>query len=438
MKKIALISLGCSKNLVDSEVMLGHLNSSGYGFVPEPVDADVVIINTCGFIQPAQDEAEDSINQILLLKKENPSLKIIATGCYVQREEAQLKTTFPQVDSWLGVNDFDKISSLIEDKPLSRRDSTFLYDHRSPRIVTTSPFWAYVKISEGCSHHCSFCSIPLIKGPYQSRSVDSLVEEVEQLAALGIKEINLISQDTTFFGHDINATANLSNLLKRLLRIDGIEWIRFLYGYPEEITEELLDVMNEDKICSYLDIPFQHSHPRIIKSMRRGMNGKKALNFLDRIRQKLPDVAVRTSLITGYPDEGEEEFRHLVEFVKAAQFDHLGLFTYCQEDGTSSSSLGDPVPEEEKKHRYEQIMKIQTEISYARNSKYMNRTLDVLLEKPDEEERGWIARSRFQAPEVDGVVYVEQVQEPGLRENPIRKVEIRERDVYDLYGVEIK
>ncbi len=428
--------MGCAKNLVDSEVMLGYLANTGYSFVSQPEDADIIIINTCGFIQPAKNEADDSIQMALDFKKKKGHVKIIVTGCYVERNSEELKDKFPGINGWSSVNDFDKIVQVIEGKTHEKAAKSFLYDHLSPRFLSTPTGWAYVKISEGCSHSCSFCTIPLIKGPYRSRSISSIVLEVEKLAAEGVKEINLISQDSTYYGRDLNLNDGLSQLLEKLTEIKSITWIRILYGYPEEVTNRLLDIMQHDKICSYLDIPFQHSDPEIVKQMRRGLDGERALELIQKIRNKLPDVAIRTSLIVGFPGEGQKEFENLEQFVRKARFNHLGVFTYSIEQGTKSFALGNPVETNEKERRKDRLMYVQTEISYLINGKYLNRNLDVLIEGHLEQDSSvLIGRTQFQAPEVDGVVFIDSQEEDTNNINSIQKVEINSRDIYDLYGV---
>ena len=277
MKKVALISLGCAKNLVDSEVMLGILKKQKYNLVPEIEMAEIIIINTCGFIHPARQEARDVIEKAVLEKNKSKNKKIIVSGCYVQKNQDSLQKAFPEVDAWTGVTDFDKIGQIIEGRSFQNAQNCFLYDHTSPRLISTPPSWVYVKISEGCSKSCSFCAIPLIKGPYRSRNIPSIAEEIKKLVSKGVREINLISQDTTFYGHDLRLNDGLVLLLEELLNIDNLEWIRILYSYPEEISDSLLNIMCEERICSYLDIPFQHSHPFITKRMKRGLDGKKSL-----------------------------------------------------------------------------------------------------------------------------------------------------------------
>lgn len=434
MKRVALISLGCAKNLVDSEVMLGCLAGSGYGFVGDQREADIIIINTCGFIRPARDEALAAIRRAVRLKKEKPSLRIVVAGCYVEKDEDDLSRKFPRVDAWTGVKNFDKIVSIVQGRPFGESRKTFLYDETSPRVLSTPPTWAYLKISEGCSHRCSFCTIPLIKGAYRSRGIGSIVREARALTELGILEINLISQDSTYFGRDRGRTRGIAGLLGGLIGVRGIEWIRVLYGYPEEITPPLLDIMKETKICPYLDIPFQHADPRLVRAMKRGLDGPGALRLLDTIRTKIPDIAVRTSLIVGFPGEGKKEFRALKRFVREAVFDHLGVFTYSPEPGTAAFAMPDAVSEEEKRARRDEIMEMQAGISFSRNKQYVGRTIEVLLEGPPKKPRGpWLGRGRFQAPEVDGLVLVDVPPDQSLSPG-IVEVEITRADVYDLHG----
>jgi ribosomal protein S12 methylthiotransferase len=436
MKKVALISLGCAKNLVDSEVMLGYLVKSGYTFVTSTDDADIIIVNTCGFIKPAKDEAQETLaNAIKAKHKGKSKKKVIAVGCYVERNQAKLQKAFPDVDVWMGTRDFDKIAYAIEGVPYTSSAQCYLYDHQVPRLVSTPSAWAYVKISEGCSHLCSFCAIPLIKGPYRSRSIASIKKECSNLVSQGVKEINLISQDSTYYGRDRGLANGLAELLRELIDIKKLEWIRVLYGYPEEISDPLLEIMQEDKICSYLDIPFQHADRNILKTMKRGLDGPRALKLIEKIRTKLPNASLRTSLIVGFPGEGDAEFSRLKKFVLRAQFEHLGVFIYSPEEGTECFLLGDPVPDKTKKERLEEIFQIQAEISLDKNSKYLGQTIDVLVEGHLKDQAGLLlSRARFQAPEVDGVVYVKVDRKVSDFVSTIQKVEIVDRDVYDLSG----
>jgi ribosomal protein S12 methylthiotransferase len=432
---IALISLGCAKNLVDSEVMLGALKKAGYSFTGRAEDADVVIVNTCGFIGPAREEAEETLEEAVRLKRRDPHKRIVAAGCYVERDRALLERKFPEVDAWTGVRSFDRIAAIVDGRSINEPERTFLYSDASPRLVSNPGAWAYVKISEGCSHRCGFCAIPLIKGPYISRSPASIVREARKLAALGVKEIDLVSHDTTWFGRDRGSRSGLAGLLERLARVEGIAWLRFLYGYPEEINADLLEVMAGSKICRYLDIPFQHSDAGLIKAMRRGMDGARALRLLDRIRTKLPGAAIRTSLIVGFPGEGKKEFAALLRFVEEARFDHLGVFTYSPEKGTASHGLPDAVGPDEKEERRREVMDVQAAISRSLNAQRLEQTIDVLVEGRDARTAGrWTGRGRFQAPEVDGIVRFDLPAGMTEPPSPIVKVELSAAGDYDLAG----
>lgn len=435
MPKISLVTLGCAKNLVDSEVMLARLDSRGYSFTADLSEADILIINTCGFIGPAREEAHRTIDLGLNWKRARPGRLLAVVGCYPERFLDYLKVRYPQVDAWSGVRAFDRIDEIIEKKKDVPRTGTFLLDHRTPRVISTGPYWAYVKISEGCSHRCSFCSIPLIKGPYKSRTVESVVREVKNLAALGIKEINLISHDTTYFGRD-RKEPGLTTLLSRLLSVKGIEWVRLLYGYPEEVDESLLEVMLEPRMCRYLDLPFQHASGSILKKMGRGLDGARALKLLDRIRKKVPGVVIRSSLIVGFPGEGPEEFKKLQDFVARARFEHLGVFCYSPEPGTAAARLVDDVPETEKKKRQQTIMQQQKEISRQFYSTFRGQTLEVIVDGSEARKPGYLtARARFQAPEVDGQVLVEPpAGQRGKGLPAFLKVQIKRSLDYDLIG----
>jgi ribosomal protein S12 methylthiotransferase len=434
-RTVALISLGCAKNLVDSEVMLGALKKAGYKFVPAPEAADIVIVNTCGFIGPARAEAEETLRSVLALKSADPGKTVVAAGCYVERDRAGLEARFPGVDAWTGVRSFDEIAAIVEGRTVRRRGTTYLYTDVSPRVVTTPGTWAYIKISEGCSHRCGFCAIPLIKGRYVSRSPDSILREARSLAAQGVKEIDLISHDTTWFGRDRGRRNGLAGLLERLARVRGPAWIRFLYGYPEEIGPGLIEAMAGPKICRYFDIPFQHAHPGILKAMGRSMDATRGLELIERLRTRLPGAAIRTSLIVGFPGEGRREFAALRRFVEEARFDHLGVFAYSPEKGTPACARTETVSTEEKEDRWREIMAIQAGISRDHNEARLGRTIEVLVEGPDPEAAGrWLGRGRFQAPEVDGVVRF--MLPPGKTEPPapLVKVEIQSAGPYDLFG----
>jgi len=419
--------------------MLGYLSRAGYAISPQPEEADIIVLNTCGFIRPARDEAGEGIESALALKKKRQDRIVAVTGCFVERYRPDLERKYPGVDVWLGVRDFDHIVEALERRPYERGLETYLLGRETPRLLSTPSTWAYLKVSEGCSHECAFCAIPLIKGAYRSRSIPSIVAEAGELAGRGVKELNLISQDTTYFGRDKGREDELIRLLRRLIDVRGICWIRLLYGYPEEITPALLEVMREDKICSYLDVPFQHADRRLLNSMNRSMDGTRALRLIETIRKALPDAAIRTSLIVGFPGEGREEFLRLKRFVREARFDHLGVFTYSPEEGTGAFELGDPVPESEKARRRDEIMALQVEIAASVQQQYLKRRLDVLIDSSSSAgNKGIVGRARFQAPEVDGVVLIVRGDSAAGPIRPIEKVEIISAGVYDLCGIVVR
>ncbi|MFQ6082380.1 MAG: 30S ribosomal protein S12 methylthiotransferase RimO [Candidatus Aminicenantia bacterium] len=436
MRLVGVISLGCAKNLVDTETMLGILKESGYSLTSNFEEAEVIIINTCGFIKQAKEESVDAILGAVNYKKSGSVKKIIVTGCLSQRYRRELEKEFPEIDAFLGVNEYPQINRVVEGNSVLWSEKYFLYNHLHPRVLTTPPSWVYLKISEGCSHQCSFCAIPFIRGPYRSREIDSIIIEAQNLASQGIKELNLISQDTTFYGQDLDLKDGLTQLLKKLIEIEGIEWIRILYSYPEEITDSLLEILNEEKICSYLDIPFQHSDEKIIKKMVRGTDGKRALKLIRKIRKKVPDITLRTSLIVGFPGEGEREFENLKNFCRKAEFDRLGVFTYSQEEGTPAFLLGDPVSEKIKERRKKEIMELQAEISYEKNKRLIGQRFEAIIEGHSEQNPQYlVGRLKSQAPEVDGVVLIEN---NNSQYQFLKEIDINEAFVYDLKGKIIK
>jgi ribosomal protein S12 methylthiotransferase len=434
-KSVALLTFGCAKNLVDSEVMLGYLRQAGYATATDEKRADILILNTCGFIRPAREEVEQGIDRAVSLKRRHPEKRLAVTGCYVERSLDELRPKYPEVDVWMGVRDFDNIVPALEGRRFRPGRSAFLCGPASPRLLSTPATWAYLKVSEGCSHQCSFCAIPRIKGPYRSRTTSSILTEARELVRLGVREINLVSQDTTYFGRDRGRKDALADLLNKLADVRGLRWIRFLYGYPEEVTPALLDAMTGTRVCRYLDLPFQHADTGVLKRMRRSLDGRRALKLVENIRKKLPGASLRTSLIVGFPGEGRREFAVLREFVREARFDHLGVFAYSPEPGTPAFGLGDPVPAREKLERQQEIMVLQAGISREINRRYLHTTLDVLLEAPVAGRRdAWTGRARFQAPEVDGVVRVRGRRPCPVGVRAMEKVEIVAAQVYDLRG----
>lgn len=435
--KIALISFGCAKNLVDSEVMLGTLAGAGYRFTPDAAEADIVIVNTCGFIQPARDEADAAIRDALGLKRTRGPKTVVIAGCYVEKDGAALAARHPEVDVWLGVKDFDKIVPALRRDPFRPGTRTFLCSHESPRVLSTPRGWAYLKVSEGCSHACAFCSIPAIKGPYRSRAVESIVAEARNLASRGVREVNIVSQDTTAYGRDLGLKDGPARLLRALARVEGVDWIRLLYGYPDEVDDSLLEAMADAKVCRYLDLPFQHAHPALVRRMGRGLDGARALGLIAKIRAALPGVALRTSLIVGFPGEGREEFEALLRFVEEARFDHLGVFEYSPEAGTTAARLGDPVRAGVKSRRKSALMELQAAVSLAANRARVGARLPVLFEGlRSGSKRRVVGRAAFQAPEVDGIIEAdaESARDAARRPGTIGRVEITAADVYDLKG----
>lgn len=430
-QKICLVSLGCPKNLVDSEVMLGILKEAGAELVAKKEDADVLIVNTCGFIGDAKEESIDEILALAEYKKTGRCRRLIVTGCLSQRYKDDLAKSLPEVDCFIGTGEYHRIAEAINEDFRERvlvGLPTFIHDYTTPRILSTPGYYAYVKVAEGCSNHCSYCSIPSIRGEFRSRSEDSVVKEVEQLAAQGIREINLIAQDTTSFGKDRDAS--LETLLKRLTPVKGIEWIRLLYLYPGRITDGLISIMkNEEKVLSYIDLPLQHISPPVLKAMNRQYTRASVESLIDRLRGEIEDVTLRTSLIVGFPGETKKDFEELFSFVEAVRFDRLGVFMYSKEEGTPAFSMKGQVARKTKAGRQEALMSLQREISLEKNSQIIGKQIKVLVE--EKTSSGLKGRAPSQAPDVDGVVYVNnRTAEPG----EIIEVIITEAGDYDLFA----
>jgi len=447
MASVSFVSLGCSKNLVDTEVMMGVLKNNSFSLVDSPEDADVIVVNTCGFISDAKKESIDAILQCTKLK--GTEKKLIVAGCLSQRYRKELARDIPEVDLFIGTKDFHRIAEYCDEllgnakqEPNDNSTGSFLYNHNTPRLITTGKSSAYVKISEGCNNRCSYCAIPLIRGKLQSRPIDSVLAEVESLASAGVLEVNLLAQDITSYGRDFANRPLLPELLRKMTEISGIEWIRILYAHPEGLTDELLETISaHDKICNYIDIPVQHSHPDILSMMNRKASIKLVKPMIERIRAKLPDVALRTTLLVGCPGENEEHFEHLFDFVKWAQFDRLGVFEYSPEEDTAMGEMQDTVQEQVKLERKEMLMELQADISYAKNKKMVGKVYDVLME--EEGESGYIqGRTRFHAPEVDGSVMIDasELSDKGLeslKPGKIIPIKITSADIYDLVGVPV-
>jgi len=437
-KKFAVINLGCPKNQVDGEIVSGLL-ASKYQLISDPQKANIVLINTCGFINDAKEESIEVICEIAELKKKGICEKVYALGCLAQRYGKELLRDIPELDGVLGDGDLHNIVSTIEENPDQRiitwkEAQDFLYTHEMPRILSGPSYSAYVKIAEGCDNCCSYCAIPKIKGSYRSRIKQSVVEETKRLAAEGTKEIILVAQDLTRYGLDIYGKQELPSLLKDLVHIDGIEWIRLMYCYPDVITDELIEtIASEAKICKYLDIPLQHGDNEILDRMNRRNTSEEAQGLIEKLRLKIPGIFIRSTFIAGFPGESEEQFQNLQKFVRQMKFDRLGVFAYSQEDNTPAAKMKNQVPKAVREARKDSLMALQADLAYEIQQTRVGKTLKVILE--EELTDGWRGRSEGDAPEIDGQVYCKAIQEhfPG----DIIDVKIIQADSYDFWGEEL-
>ncbi|HVN80000.1 MAG TPA: 30S ribosomal protein S12 methylthiotransferase RimO [Terriglobia bacterium] len=437
MKKIGFVSLGCEKNLVDSEVMMGLLDQQGYEITSDETQADVIVVNTCGFIDRAKEESIDTILEMAELKISGRCSRLVVTGCLVERYRSEIQKEIPEVDAVLGTNEIESILRICENQEAPQVENRYyLYDENVPRLRSTPRFTAYIKVAEGCDRPCSFCIIPKLRGPFRSRPISSILNEARFLAESGVKEVVLISQETTLYGSDLGLRHGLSTLLRELSKVAGLAWIRFLYCFPSQIDDELLIAMREEeKVCRYLDMPLQHANGRILKSMQRGGNPESLVRLLTHVREMVPGITLRTSMIVGYPGETEEEFSELCRFVANVEFDHLGTFTYSDEEGTASYDLTDKLEEKELKRRKSSLMKLQARISRRRNRQLVGRTLPLLVEgQSAETELLWQGRLESQAPRIDGVVYINDLSGAWPQPGDFRSVEITRALDYDLVG----
>jgi len=409
--QIHFVSLGCPKNRVDSEVMLGVAEREGYTHANDPAKADVIVVNTCGFIESAKEESIDTILELERYKETGRCKKLIVTGCLSQRYPEELAEGFPEVDHFLGSSDMLRLGPALRNEGPRiwvGNPADWVIQASDPRTITTRGASAYVKIAEGCNRSCSFCVIPQLRGKQRSRSIEDVVREVEQLAAAGVLEVNLVSQDTVSYGRDLDDKVNLSQLVKRVAEIDGIRWIRLFYLYPEKLTDEIVDLIaNHPKIVPYIDMPLQHAASAMLKRMRRGHGGEKLRTLVERVRSQIPDVVFRTAFIVGHPGETEEEFQELYDFVAWARFDRVGAFHYSDEPSSGSYHLSDKVPPEVAEERARRLMALQQEISREKNEALVGRDLDILVEGVSEESDLVLqGRWKGQAPDIDGAVYI--------------------------------
>lgn len=435
--KVCMVSLGCSKNLVDSERMLDKIRKHGYELVVEYGESDVAVVNTCGFIQSAKEEAIETILEIAKLKQEGTIKKIIVTGCLVERYKEELDKEFPEVDAVLGLGNqediVDVIDKVLHGQHIVNFDDKYRLKLTGDRIISTLPFFAYLKIAEGCSNRCSYCAIPDIRGNYRSVPMEDILKEANWLADNGVTELIVIAQDTTRYGYDLYKEYKLPELLKELCKINNLKWIRVLYCYPEKITDELLNVIaSEDKIVKYMDIPIQHCNETVLKNMRRGGNAQKLRELFKHIREAIPNVTLRTTLITGFPQETEEQFTELAEFVKEIHFDRLGCFPYSQEDGTPASEMDGQLDEETKNHRAEIIMEQQMLFSEENNEKKLNTIVETVVEGFDKWAECYFGRTSADAPDIDGKIFFSS--DDKLSIGQYVKVEVTDIIDYDLCG----
>ena len=428
---VGFVHLGCSKNLVDTEMAIGLFKDNKYKVVNNEEEADIIVINTCGFINSAKEEAINTILEMAEYKKKRCKY-LIVMGCLVQRYKEDLEKAIPEVDLWIKYDSYatiwEQISSVINPENNIKKNLDFLN-----RTITTGDNFAYLRIAEGCNNFCTFCAIPNIRGRFISRKIEDVVEEAKKLAKEGFQELIIIAQDTTKYGVDIYGTPKLPELLKELCKIEGIKWIRFLYSYPETITDELIEVVkSEDKICKYFDIPIQHFSDPVLKRMNRKSDSKSIEKLINKLRKEVPDVVIRTTVMVGFPGETEEDFNKLYSFIERAKFDKLGAFSYSKEEGTAAEKMPNQVHPSTKRGRYNKIMKLQNKISTELQNELIGKELEVLIESKTFDNKYYVGRSYREVPEIDGVIYVEMVDKS--LEGKFVKVEITDSTEYDLIG----
>ncbi|SCH06235.1 MULTISPECIES: 30S ribosomal protein S12 methylthiotransferase RimO [unclassified Romboutsia] len=438
MLKIALESLGCSKNLVDAEIMMGILNKKGYKLVGNMEEADIALVNTCGFIESAKQESIETIIEIAQLKETGNLKLLVVTGCLAQRYSEELKSEIPEIDAIVGTGSYQNIDEIVaglekENKIVSLNDIEFAFNEELPRYVSTPSYMAYLKISEGCDKHCTYCIIPKLRGKQKSRKMEDILAEARDLALRGVKELVVIAQDSTTYGTDIyDGEAKLPQLLEELAKVEGIKWIRIMYSYPESITEELVQVIKKyDNICNYFDMPIQHASNKILKLMNRHTTKEDILAKIEMIRNNIPDATLRTTIITGFPGETEEDFEELLEFAQIVKFDRLGAFAYSREEGTAADKLPGHIEQEIKEQRRDRLMMLQQGISQEVMATKIGKTYEVLIEEQIEK-NVYMGRTEGDAEEIDSIVYVKSKR--SLKPGEFVMVEINNALEYDLMG----
>src|SRR6476659_8384381 len=446
MNKVGFISLGCPKNLVDSEVMMGKLKANGYELTADASEAETVVVNTCGFIDSAKQESIDTILEAAQLKSNGQAKRLIVAGCLVERYRDELKAEIPEVDAFIGTSQINEILAVCDPKtntrtlpvlPLGNQTATYLYDESTPRVLATPSHYAFVKIAEGCDRPCAFCFIPQMRGHFRSRRFGSIIAEAHQLAEEGVKELILVAQDSSRYGEDLGKPDALARLLRELSHVDGIEWVRVMYTYPTHISDAFLDVLaGEPKAVKYLDMPLQHASQNVLKLMKRGGNRGSLERLIDRVRARVPNIAVRTTFITGFPGETDEDFNELMTFIKNVEFDRVGVFTYSDEEGTPAFDLPDKIDPKIAKQRRARLMKAQSKISKRNHKRRIGEVVRVLFEgESKESELLWQGRMETQAPDIDGCVLINDVPDGMLpAAGEMVNVEITEAHEYDLVG----
>lgn len=439
-KKAAVINLGCPKNQVDSEIITGML-ASRFDITANPSEANLIVVNTCGFIEDAKTESIEVLCEMAELKNNGSCEKIYAVGCLAQRYGKELLQEIPELDGVLGDGDLETIAGVVEDSSdqrihTSKNVQDFIYSHEMPRILSGPAYFAYVKIAEGCDNCCSYCAIPQIKGQYRSRAIESVVEETRRLAREGVKEISLVAQDTTRYGIDRYGLYRLPDLLRELVKIEGLEWIRLMYCYPDVFSDELVQIISaEPKICKYVDLPLQHADNEILAKMNRRNTAEEAAALIEKLRQEVPGIFIRSTFITGFPGETEEQFGNLLEFIRKVRLDRLGVFAYSQEENTPAGKMKDQIPMKVREDRKNAVMAMQAGLAFDIQQLRIGQTLKVILEE-ESSKWNWVGRTEGDAPEIDGQIYlkVDKDYEPG----DIIPARIIRADSYDLEGEELK
>lgn len=436
--KILFVSLGCDKNLVDSEMMLGMLREKGYSFTDDETEADIVVVNTCCFINDAKEESINTLLEMAQLKDDGQIQALIAAGCLAQRYREEIQQEIPQVDAILGTTAIDQIVATVKDVLAGKGQNHYRDINAAPvtghkRIVTTGGHFAYLKIAEGCDKHCTYCIIPKVRGNYRSVPMEELIKEASELAENGVRELILVAQETTLYGVDLYGQKMLPKLLQELAKISGIYWIRILYCYPEEITDELIEVIaSEPKVCHYLDIPIQHASDRILKRMGRRTDNEQLRSIIAKLREAIPDICLRTTLITGFPGETEEDHEELMNFVDEMEFDRLGVFTYSQEEDTPAAIMPDQIEEEVKQQRQDELMELQQEIAFEKAEDMAGRVLTVMVEGKIADEDAYVTRTYRDAPNVDGYLFLNTTA--TLMTGDFVEVLVTDSNEYDLIG----